>query len=134
MVSLITSLTLVAILATPAVAATYKGGRTDIYTGRRAGKWTITTRERGSTLAVTVKCKPKRRCGDFKRLTLNMLPESTTGYFGLFRVGGGLVRCDLEASVYSEGFEGVYNCEDGQQGSISGRRARRVAPSTGGFY
>jgi hypothetical protein len=60
-------------------------------------------------------------CGPFRRkLLLDLLPGGATYlYSATFSLD--TAPCTLEAYVYPQGFEGTYECSDGDVGSISGR-------------
>jgi hypothetical protein len=117
-------LALLAVLVTvlPALAARYRGPRY-LLSGQGAGTWTIKTRapRADGTLPTKIKCKPRRVCGPFARkLLLDLQPGGSTYlYTATFSLN--TAPCTLEAYVYAQGFEGTYNCSDGDAGSISGR-------------
>ena len=106
----------------PALAAKYRGPRY-LLTGQGAGTWIIKTRaaRADGTLPTKIKCKPKRVCGPFgRKLLLDLQPGGSTYlYTATFSLN--TAPCTLEAYVYDQGFEGTYNCTDGDAGSISGR-------------
>jgi hypothetical protein len=111
--------------AAGAEALRYRGERIDIYTGDVLGRWIIRTREVGGPdlLRTRVRCRPRNRCGAFRRLNFDLTREAGTefSYTGEFLVDG--ATCQIDATVYSLGFEGVYTC-GATQGSISGRTGR----------
>jgi len=110
------------VCVSPAEGAKYRGARY-LLTGQGAGTWIIKTRAaRGDgTVPAKIKCRPKRVCGGFaKKLRLDLVPgDATYLYTATFTLGA--ATCALDAYVYSEGFEGTYDCSDGDAGSISGR-------------
>ena len=120
----VTALVCLAIVASvlPALAAKYRGPRY-LLTGQGAGTWIIKTRaaRADGTLPTKIKCRPKRACGPFARkLLLDLQPGASTYlYTATFSLN--TAPCTLEAYVYAQGFEGTYNCADGDAGSISGR-------------
>ena len=117
-----TALLLVALSVSAALAAKYRGPRY-LLTGQGAGTWIIKTRtaRADGTLPTKIKCKPKRACGPFgRKLLLDLQPGGSTYlYTATFSLN--TAPCTLEAYVYPQGFEGTYNCTDGDAGSISGR-------------
>lgn len=117
---LVSLIVLVGVL--PAPAAKYRGPRT-LLTGQGAGTWIIKTRapRPDGTLPIRIKCKPRRACGPFARkLLLDLVPGGATYlYTATFSLN--TAPCTLEAYVYPDGFEGTYDCTDGDAGSISGR-------------
>jgi hypothetical protein len=70
-----------------------------------------------------VRCRPGNRCGSLRRLRFELTREAGTeySYTGEFLLDG--TTCQIDAIVYSLGFEGAYTC-GATQGSISGRRGR----------
>ena len=120
----VTALVCLAFVASvlPALAAKYRGPRY-LLTGQGAGTWIIKTRaaRADGTLPTKIKCRPKRACGPFARkLLLDLQPGASTYlYTATFSLN--TAPCTLEASVYPQGFEGTYNCTDGDAGSISAR-------------
>ena len=118
---------LVLVLAAASAEATrYRGERVDIYSGQVEGRWIIRTRELGGPdlLRTRVRCRPGNQCGPFRRrLTFELTREAGTefSYAGEFVLDG--TTCQIDATVYSLGFEGVYTC-GATQGSISGRSGR----------
>jgi len=106
----------------PALATKYRGPRY-LLTGQGAGTWIIKTRapRADGTLPTKIKCRPRRACGPFARkLRLALVPGGST-YLYTTTFSLDTAPCTLEAYVYSGGFEGTYNCTDGDAGSISGR-------------
>jgi len=71
-------------------------------------------------LIVRAECSPKKRCRVFRELKFKMYPagEYWTGEFQN-RFGS---SCSIMAYVYKQGYQGSFNCEDGEYGALGGMR------------
>ncbi|MFN8544701.1 MAG: hypothetical protein U0807_10945 [Candidatus Binatia bacterium] len=109
---------LVAIAASPSLAARYTGDATDARTGAGSPA-TIRTKGHGAVINATIKCKPTQGCPLAKKTRVRLTATGEQyAYTGSFTRHGS--SCTLDAYVYTAGFQGTYRCEDGSVGSVGG--------------